>query len=72
MPWRYDNVQTFAAAKPARTAHTNIFVLFCIARYGYYFFASLGYKNTAVKKLTTRSQMIQFLAFMAQVLGSEA
>jgi GNS1/SUR4 family len=38
------------------------------ARYGYYFSASLGYKNTAVKKLTTTSQMIQFLAFMTQVL----
>lgn len=39
------------------------------ARYGYYFSASLGYKNTAVKKLTTTSQMIQFLAFMTQVLA---
>ena len=28
----------------------------------------MGYKNTAVKKLTTTSQMIQFLAFMTQVL----
>ncbi len=35
-------------------------------RAGYYFSASLGFKSTAVKKLTTTSQMIQFLAFMTQ------
>jgi GNS1/SUR4 family len=63
-------IKCMTAAKAARAAHITTFSMIYCPRYGYYFFASLGYKNTAIKKMMTSSQMIQFLAFMTQVCGN--